>query len=240
MRTIKFLVASMALFMFIVLATSCYYPETVKGSGNVITEKRNLSGFTAIKASNGLMVTITMGTEESVEVIADDNIVPLIVTEVKNGVLELYCKENIKHVKMRNVVIKAKSLDKIVTSSGSDVVVNNVLKANKLFIDASSGSKAALAFDGAEVVCESSSGSDIIVSGKAQKIIASSSSGSDINATDLAVEVCIASASSGADIKVNVLNEITATASSGADIKYTGNPKTINKSLSSGGSLTKK
>lgn len=59
----------------------------VDGSGNVIEETRALSGFRALVVEGPADVVLTAGASERVVVRADDNIVPLISTEVRDGKL---------------------------------------------------------------------------------------------------------------------------------------------------------
>ena len=60
-----------------------------KGSGKIVTEKRSLSGFKGVDVGGVFQVEITAGKEFAVEVETDDNLLPLIKTEVNNGVLEI-------------------------------------------------------------------------------------------------------------------------------------------------------
>jgi len=57
----------------------------VKGSGNVTSETRNISGVTSLELAGAANVDITFGETESLVVEAEDNIAPLIETNVQNG-----------------------------------------------------------------------------------------------------------------------------------------------------------
>lgn len=60
-----------------------------RGSGNVITETRDVSGFDRVILNGIGDVIVVQGDEESLEIEAEDNIIPDIETEVKNGVLTI-------------------------------------------------------------------------------------------------------------------------------------------------------
>jgi hypothetical protein len=62
---------------------------TVRGSGNVITETRNVSGFNGVELTGFGNLKITQGETEGLTITADDNIIPYIKTEVVNGVLTI-------------------------------------------------------------------------------------------------------------------------------------------------------
>src|SRR5262245_36154117 len=63
--------------------------ETVKGSGVVATEVRPVEPFTAISLLGPGHVVIERTGTESVTVMADDNLLPLIKSEVRGGTLFL-------------------------------------------------------------------------------------------------------------------------------------------------------
>ncbi len=63
--------------------------RTIKGSGNVVTEDRDVSGFDSVALTGFGRVIITQGDEESLTVETDDNLMQYIETEVRGGTLEL-------------------------------------------------------------------------------------------------------------------------------------------------------
>lgn len=68
-------------------------PGTV-GSGEVTTETREVSGFTRIRFTGVGVLNITQAGTESLTVSADDKLLPMIVTRVRDGVLELGMERN--------------------------------------------------------------------------------------------------------------------------------------------------
>lgn len=67
-----------------------------KGNGNIATDTRSVTDdFTRVSASEGLAVYVTQADEFSIEVEADENIIDLIATDIKNGRLRVHAHENI-------------------------------------------------------------------------------------------------------------------------------------------------
>lgn len=64
----------------------------VKGSGVAASESRAVASFDSIDATGVGKLKLRIGDTDGVKVMADDNIIPLIKTEVKNGVLTLSTK----------------------------------------------------------------------------------------------------------------------------------------------------
>jgi LysM repeat protein len=210
------------------------------------TEIRNVSSFNGIKVSTGIDLYITMGTVEEVKIVADDDIIDNLITEVKDGTLRIYMKQsnnwfnwNIGN-QTRKAYVTVKELQKIDASSGSDVKSESTLRGEDLKVSASSGSDVTLDIYYKNFSLDTSSGSDARISGKTKIFKAEASSGSDINAQELESSICRVSVSSGSDASVNVTDELYAKASSGADVRYYGNPRVKDIDESSGGDVSRK
>lgn len=226
-----------------ILFTSCNMNigslKKVEGSGNVVTKNRNITAeFTSIKTSNGLEIILEQGANTEVKVEADDNLQEHIKTEITDGELKIYSDVNIRNAKSKKVFVKLAKLNSLETSSGSSVSSVNVLENTSMDFSSSSGSEIDVKVNAATVSCKSSSGSEIRISGKADKLETESSSGSSIEAQDLIVKNAIADSSSGSSIDLNVSETLTAEASSGSSVSYEKEPKTLNKKVSSGGSVS--
>ncbi len=68
--------------------------ERITGSGSVITETRNLAGFTAITAAGSANVHITQGASFKVEIKGYGNLLPYYETRLVNNTLQLGYKQN--------------------------------------------------------------------------------------------------------------------------------------------------
>ncbi len=235
MKTIKIIIA----FVAAATLTSCHFDMNfgqIQGNGNVITEERPVGDFTKVKGSAGIDVYLTEGTENKVVVEADENLMEAIETHVEGGKLRIRSNQNIGRAKSKKVHVTYVNLTSIEASSGADVIGNSVIKSETLNLDSSSGADLELEILSKEVFAETSSGSDMKLSGKATTLRAKASSGSDLNARELMVATCNADASSGADIKVNVKERLSAEASSGGDVHYYGDPAAVtNKGGRTGG-----
>ncbi|GAB4464532.1 MAG: hypothetical protein OHK0029_34550 [Armatimonadaceae bacterium] len=78
-------------------------PIMLRGSGKVVTDTRSVGDFSAVDASGVGSVLIAQGDRDSLTIEADDNVLPYISTEVKNGVLHLGFNERLS---LRDVTIR--------------------------------------------------------------------------------------------------------------------------------------
>lgn len=94
-RSIFFILAFVSI---VSLACSISIPlgRKVTGSGQVARETRPVSGFTGVELQTVGDVTITIGEVESVVVEADDNLLPLLKTEVAGNRLLISMPANTK------------------------------------------------------------------------------------------------------------------------------------------------
>ena len=209
-----------------------------KGNGHVVTDTRKVTDdFTEISASEGLEVYITQADDFKIEVEADDNIIDLIGTDIKNGKLRVHAIENIGNA-TKKIYVSLPDVTALHSSSGSYLSTENMVKADDLDIDSSSGSilKVELTADNLEI--DASSGANLNISGEASNVDIDVSSGGNINAEDLQTKICTAEASSGGNVKVKVSESLTADATSGGNISYSGEAS-VQKKKSVSGSVHK-
>lgn len=231
-------------FLIIILLSlgSCYinFRETVYGNGNVVTEERHAGSFNRLKVSSGIDAIITQGDVESIKVIADENLLEYIKTEIYDNTLKISTDANIRHAKSKEVHLVYKQLKEIDISSAGDVKGNNRMKVDDLDLDLSSAGDLTLDVEAIKITCNISSAGDAHLSGTADELEADLSSAGDLNAYDLVVRKAHISSSSAGNARICATDEVELNASSAGDIYYKGDPKTIHINRSSAGSIIKK
>ena len=103
-----------ALIVLIVASLACDIPlgvRTVRGSGNVVTEARELSGFDSVVLSGVGQVIITQSDEESLTIETDDNLMQYLESEVRNGRLELRIADNTIPIPTQSIIYRIGVID---------------------------------------------------------------------------------------------------------------------------------
>lgn len=238
MTTLVRIAIGLVLALFTSSCVNINFGDGKKGNGVVAEETRKITeDFTEISAAEGLDVFVAQGDKFKILVEADENVIELIATDIREGKLKIHTLENIGRA-TKNVYVTLPEITVLESSSGADLIVQNEIKTGKLDLEASSGSDLEVEVIATEIEADASSGADIKISGKTEVLYADASSGADIKARSLLAKRCNADASSGADISVNVSETLTADASSGADISYSGDPQ-VSKKKSVSGSVHK-
>jgi hypothetical protein len=210
-------------------------------------EKRNVSGFHAIKISGGIDLYLSQG-EEAVAISATDmDVRNHIKTIVEDGVLKIYLeRENNDgfHWSWGNAHMKAyvsaKILSALDASGGSDVFTETIVKSDKLNIHLTGGSDLKGEITATELNIHQSGGSDVTISGTVANLSIEASGGSDFHGYDLVTDNCNISASGGSDTHITVNKELNVSASGGSDVHYKGNAVIKQMSSSGSSSISKK
>ncbi|KQB41680.1 head GIN domain-containing protein [Flavobacterium aquidurense] len=233
----KFIIATVTALLF---ASCNFNVNSIEGSGHVTTEKRIVEGdFTKVSVSNAIDLVIIQSDSNEIVVEADDNLQKEITTKVENGTLLIKCKYGSFHdVTKKKVTVKMPKIDKLDASSASTVMSQGLLQGEHIDLETSSAATMDVNVEYDNITVDSGSGSTLSLKGKALRIKTSASSGSSINANKLLANEVDAEASSGASTNVHPIVSLKAKASSGASINYDVAPKTIEKTASSGGSIS--
>src|ERR1043166_3901119 len=94
------------------------------GSGKATSEVRTVGGFTAIDVGGAVGVEVAMAAEPHVEIAGDDNLVPLVTTEVKSGKLEIDTRRNMRPSVPLVARVAAPRVDGIEVSGSSVVTLH--------------------------------------------------------------------------------------------------------------------
>lgn len=229
----------LAAAVILIMASSCISFTGTIGSGNVISEERKVEGFNKISVSAGINLFIKQDSNESLKIEAEDNLMPIIITEVKNGRLEIRFKQffsiGFSATKPVNVYVAVKNLNEINASSGASVKAEEI-RTDNFKINLSSGALGEIIVLASQIDADASSGSVIRISGKTDTQNINLSSSGNYDAENLSSKTAYVNVSSGSSAKVNVSDSLNVNISSGGVVQYVGSPK-VSSDISSGGIL---
>lgn len=111
--------------------------QSIKGSGNVEKQKRNVSSFNAIELNGVFNVFLLQGETEALTIEADDNLLPIIKSSVDNNKLIVKTKKhlNIKKSTKMNVFITFKDINSLGFYGVGDLSCDAPIKLKSLNID---------------------------------------------------------------------------------------------------------
>ena len=124
------------LIILIATGASCHIGHrNVSGSGNKKTEKRNVGSFSSISTEGAFDIEVVCQKPQDIEIKGDDNILPLVSTEVSNNVLHIKSVRGYSTSAPITLRISVPDLESISSTGAGTIEVSDV-KNEKLTINA--------------------------------------------------------------------------------------------------------
>jgi len=212
----------------LILISSCNVinGDGVTGNGNIRTEKRNTGNFSAVKTSGSIDIEISSGDAYSVSAEDDDNVLPYIVTEVNDGILNVHYKDgssiNSDHAK---VYVTAPSLDKLSISGSGNITIQDILKnLREIEMNISGSGDITGKVDAPSINVSVAGSSNVSLTGRTKDFTSTVSGSGDINCSGLESENATVKVSGSGNAHVFASVHLSATVIGSGDVYYRGNP----------------
>ena len=237
--------AILVIFIIGFALTACYIPSgprLVRGSGDVVVEERNVSGFDKILVSGAGRVIVTQGDSESLTIETDDNLMRYIVTKVEGDTLEIGFTEGTVLSEggggralqpSDSIVFRIEVIDlSAVTLSGAAKFEMEKLKTGDLDILLSGAGDIEMAdLNGSRLDVQVSGAGDVNLAGKVVSQDIRLSGLGKYQAFDLESETAGVTISGAGGADLWVLDRLDIVISGAGDVKYYGTP-TVNPEVS--------
>jgi len=189
----------------------------IHGSGKMATETRRVDRFNAISVIASGHIQIEQTGTPGLTITADDNLLPLLTTEVRGGKLTL-------------AVAQGKSVE-------GTVPTYKITVGDLRLIDISgSGDITLNKFDGPSLKFLITGTGNITVAGKVNDFEVDNSGSGDIDARNLTARRAKIDISGGGNVSINVTENLNVDVSGSGDVIYTGSPR-VAQDISGGGSV---
>jgi len=217
--------------------------DSVKGSGTSSEETRSLEGITGVNLSSIGNLTIVYGSEEKIVINADDNLIPYITTEVKNGILDIGTQDgiNIRPVEKITYNLTVTKPLELLKVSGLGDINAPALESNEMSIQVSGSGNISIQDLKVELIQANISGlgSITIDEGSATKQEITLSGSGTYKAEDIQSQSANVTVSGLGNASLWVTDQLTATISGSGNVEYYGNPR-IQQTVSGIGGLVSK
>lgn len=192
----------------------------IKGSGDLITEERDVKSFKRIESNGAADIYVTVGEELSVKVTFDDNIIDLIETEVRGKTLKIGSRENYSSRRTCKIEITVPELERVYLRGSGDIFVERLDSEFFEFKLSGSGS--------------------LVAEGSTDELDLRLSGSGEIDTRDLTAQEVYVSISGSGDVRVRAEESFDGRVSGSGDIAIYGNPQDFSKSISGSGNIRKK
>lgn len=191
--------------------------EVVVGSGQAKSEKRELDTFSHVETRLGVGVKVVRGESANVTIKTDDNILPVILTEVRGGKLIIDASQSFSSSMPINLLVETPELSSASTSGSGQIFLDNVSDQSlQLEINGSGG---------------------IGGQGKIESISASINGSGKLSLDKFVAQEVSVSISGSGTAKVQAIKTLDAAISGSGTINYIGQPEKLNRSITGSGDV---
>jgi hypothetical protein len=203
------------------LTAACHHGmrAEVKGSGNRQTQKREVAQFTSITTDGAFTIEVVCQKDVSLEIEGDDNVLPLVTTEVSSNVLRL---GNSKSYSVNQPIV--------VKISVPNLEALSVNGAGKLDITKLDNEKFELDVNGAP---------SIIVSGTTKLVDIDTNGAAKIDTHNLRAAKAVVDSKGVSKVDLGVSDQLDVTVSGPSQVTYRGDP-VVNKTINGPGKIEKR
>jgi len=211
--------------------------QRIRGSGKVTRVQRDVSGFREVRFTSVGEVTLDQSGSESLEIEAEENLLPYMRIEVQGGRLLIGTERGVSlapttTIRYRLTVKEIEAIE----LSGSGKIVTSPLTCSEMELNLPGSGEIRIGGLSARVLEASISGSgDIEVPGKVSRVTVDISGSGEYDGGGLESDTADVSISGSGDATVWVRDRLSASISGSGDVDYYGEPSVTKRVSGSGG-----
>ncbi|MGD1046185.1 MAG: head GIN domain-containing protein [Bacteroidota bacterium] len=198
--------------------TSCNW-HRIRGNGSIKTETRDVAAFEAMTCDGGYEVQIDCQGKQSLAIETDENLLPLIKTEVHNKTLHIDTKGILSPTQRIRIAVSIPNITAFYSNGSTDGDINNI-NNSALDIDIHGSGKLRL-------------------NGKSGTVKINTSGSSKIDATSLISENSDIQINGSGNIQVYATNSLDVQINGSGIVKYRGDPKSLNQQINGSGRIVR-
>jgi len=214
-----------------------------RGSGELVTEERPVSGFSGVRLNGIGELIITQGSQESLTIEAEDNILPELVSEVHDGILVLGFEDDMNWTdsvipsKTITFTLQVKDLSSLEINGANTTNINTLQTGN---LDIQVNGLGEITIDSLtvdELSIEISGGGRCDISGTADRQIIEVNGAGSLDAGDMETSYTSIKIAGAGDATVWARDSLEIDISGTGNVDYYGDPS-INQNISGAGSIS--
>jgi Putative auto-transporter adhesin, head GIN domain len=242
----RYLLAFMFLVaIFVVGKRSCNFSGLnfgpgVRGTGPLKTEARAVSGFTGFHSDVSGDIEFSVADTWSVEVSAQENLLPILKTTVEGGILHISFDQSVSYSEALKIKISAPAFDAIKLFGSGSIRAMTPVRSNKIdILVAGSGDifVSQAEFDSAD--CSITGSGSIELGGQARELEVDIAGSGEIRAAALTAQNVDIGVTGSGNAECHAVQTLKVVITGSGDVEYSGNP-TVESSITGSGDIVKK
>jgi hypothetical protein len=218
-----------------------WLPTNIVGSGNLVTQQKDISGFSAIQVSSGFKVEISKSSFFSISITADDNIIDYIQVSKTGNTLHVGLQMGSYQSTTLQVEIELPELNSLELSGGSSGTAEMFSSSEPFVVELSGASRLEMQdINVGDFEVELSGASRLTAEGSGNDLLSIVSGASNLDLTSFPVTNSNLSLSGASKATINLDGTLDASVSGASKLYYIGEPTMGNIDISDSSSINKK
>jgi hypothetical protein len=214
---------------------SCIGTDCITGNGAVVKRTLQLQPVHAITLQGSLDVRLTQGEGQSVEVEAQENLVELVETTVKDGHWTIRTRECYRTDKPFVVHLRVPKIDRITVQGSGDVDGTGTFTGNSFNLDVQGSGDLKISVNGGSVKTSVQGSGAVKVSGTCDDLTATVQGSGDVKAGELNAGRARVNVMGSGDITVRTTGALEGEIMGSGDVEYVGSPSSLSVQVTGSG-----
>jgi hypothetical protein len=190
-----------------------------QGSGKIVTETRDIPNFHELVVDIAANVRVSGGNQARCSVKTDDNILPLISCDVKDGRLLISCQKSFTTKNPIEINLQAPGLARVVLKGSGNIALDRVAKE--------------------KISLEINGSGNISGKGKTSDIVASIDGSGNLRLGELRATNARIVLNGSGNARVSATDMLSGEINGSGDIVYSGSPRRVNRVIHGSGNINR-
>ncbi len=210
-------------------------PDCITGKGAVVKRPLQLGPVHAITLQGSLDVHLTQGEGQSVEVEAQENLVDLVETTVKDGHWTIRTRACYRTDKPFMVHLRVPKIDRVTVQGSGDVVGTGTFTGSSFNLDVQGSGDLKINVNGGSVKTSVQGSGAVKLSGTCEDLAATVQGSGDVKAAELKAGRARVSVMGSGDITLQTNGALEGEIMGSGDVEYVGTPSPLSVQVTGSG-----
>ncbi len=228
-----------ALLALLLLLVACDLPQgtCVRGSGQIISEARDVPTFHSVELQGSANIYIEQATQ-SLRIYAEDNIMKVLRTRVIDGVLVIDTDQCVKLQKPIDIYLSMEEVKALTLTGSGKMVAQNPILSDELKVSIIGSGEIDLPVRARYMSTSIIGSGEIHLNGTASDHEVTLSGSGDIRAMDLVANNAKVLLAGSGNIDVSAQDSLDIEIAGSGRVRYKGSPESVHQSISGTGTIT--
>ncbi len=226
-----------------ILITSFSFAQKVNGNGKVTTITRSTGDYEGVKCAGSFDYILVAGTEGTITLEGEENLLEHVITEVKGNNLIIKVKDKVNLKTSMNKTIKItipfKDINSVSLSGSGDLWNKDEINATNFDVSLAGSGDVTININANSISSSLSGSGDLNLNGNTENLDVSISGSGDFDGSKLESNHTDVSLAGSGDAEVVSNKSIKARVAGSGDIEYRGNPEKEDTKVAGSGSISK-